>query len=236
MKKVLLFAALAVFLFGISCASNPTVPNDTRDVDDYFNSFDLSGSVVGVITYTDYDGNVLAAGKIGRADDNSFYMIETRGAAEDVDFTALNLLICYVTYNNPQGTIPSGPNAGLPYYYIGQTVDYDINILSLFWEQIGSTDPPWGYSGPAELTATMHYAAFDSDGKVIAGGLMLGAPTFEWEGIISPGYQKLNDTYYIPSGTSPGLNVTKCKITAPVFFGLIDVIFYDGVAGIWDPQ
>jgi hypothetical protein len=241
MKKLLVITALIALFLGIGCSSNPTVPNEgAKDLNTFFNSFDLSNPAVGQFTYTDYDGNVLATGTLGRSDDDSFYVIENRGVQADwfvdPDFTPLGLLICYVTYNNPAGTIPSGPNAGLPYYYIHQTVDYDINILSLFNQQIGVLNPPFGYSGPAELDATMHYAAFDSDGKVIAGGIMPGVPLYEWSGIISPGYQVLNDTYYIPTGTSPGLNVTKCRVTAPVFFGLIEVIFYDGVAGIWDPQ
>ena len=237
MKKVLLLMVVTGLLFGIGCSSNPTVPQDSpKDLNTFFNSFDLSNPAVGEFTYSDFDGNVLSAGTLGRADDNSFYIIDSRSrhAALDVDLTPLGLIICFVTYNNPAGTIPSGPNAGLPYYYLHQTVDYDIHVLSLN-EQIGVPDPPFGYSGPAELTATMHYASFDVDGKVVAGALMPGNPTFNWNGVISPGYQKMNDTYYIPTGTLPGLDVTKCKITAPVLFGLIDVIFYDGVAGIWDP-
>ena len=236
LKKVLVFAAIAVLLFSVSCGSNPTTPDKgNQSMESYLNSFDLNGPVVGEFTYTDFDGNVLAAGKLGRNDDGSAYLIESRGADCDLDVTCLNFIICLVTYNNPAGTIPTGPNAGLPYYYVGQTVDYNINVLSLFWNQIGVPNPPFGYTGPAELQAEMHYAAFDGFGKVIAGGLMPGAPIYNWSGVISPGYQMMNDTYYIPGGTIAGLDVTTVRITAPVFFGCIDIIFFDGVAGIWDP-
>ena len=238
LRKVLALAAVAVFLIGVSCSSNPTTPDKgaQESINDYFNSFDLSNPAVADFTYSDLDGNVLAAGTFGRNDDGSLYMLESRGAQLDLDVTSLGLVIIFVTYNNPAGTIPTGPNAGLPYYYIGQTVDYDINILNLLWSQIGAPNPPFGYSGPAQLTAEMHYASFDANGKVIAGAIMPGEPVYDWSGVISPGYQVLNDDYPIVAGTIPGLNVTTARLTAPIFFGLIDVIFYDGVAGIWDPQ
>ena len=202
---------------------------------EYFNSFDLSSPVIAEVTYSDLEGNVLATGTLGRTDSGDLYVIESRGTQVDLDVTPLAFINVFITYNNPAGTIPSGPNAGLPYYYVGQTVDYNINILSVLWSQIGDPSDPFGYSGPAALQAEMHYAAFDANGKVVAGALMPGAPIYNWTGVISPGYQMLNDTYYIPGGTTAGLNVTTARVTAPIFLGLIDVIFFDGVAGVWDP-
>ena len=234
LKKVLALAAVAVFMIGVGCSNgtNPTAPSNTgQTLEGYFNSFDLSSDVVGEYTYKSFDGTVLGYGTMGRADDGSVYTIEDRGVQVDLDMTPLELLNIFITYSNPAGTIQSGPNAGLPYYYVGQTVEYDINILSTFNEQIGGST----YAGPAVLTAEMHYASFDTNGYIVPGALMPGDPIFTWTGVISPGYQKISDTYYIPSGTLAGLDVTTARVTAPVLLGLIDVIFFDGVAGIWDP-
>lgn len=238
LRKVLAFAAVAVFLIGVGCSNGtgPVTPDKTvQTPEEYFNSFDLSNPVVAEFTYTDYDGNLIATGLLGRNDDG-LYLIESRGAQVDVDLTPLGAVLILVTYNNPAGTIPTGPNAGLPYYYIGQTIDYDINILSMFWHNIGDPNSgPFGYSGPAELTCEMRYAAFSGDGQIIPGALLPGSPIFYWTGIINPGYQVINDTYYIPPGTTPGLDVTTARLTAPIFFGIIDIIFFDGIAGIFDP-
>jgi len=237
LRKVLALLAASILLFGIGCSSgtNPITPDkDTNTLEEYFNSFDLSSLAVAEFTYTDLEGNVLASGELGRNDDGSLYIIESRGAQIDIDATALGLVSAMVTYNNPQGTIGgSGPNAGLPYYYIGQTIDYDINIISFFNQNIGG---PGGFgSGLAEVTAEMHYASWDINGNIVVGGLLPGDPVFTWNGIIVPGYQVINDLFTIVPGTQPGLDVTTVKVSAPVFFGIFDVIFFDGVAGIWDP-
>jgi hypothetical protein len=234
LKKVLALVAAMMLLvaFGCSSTTSPVVPDKDgmNTPEEYFNQFDLSNPVVGEFTYSDLEGNVLSYGQLGRNDDNSFYIIDQRGAQIDFDVTPLGLVLAFVTYNNPAGTIPTGPNAGLPYYYLGQTVDYDINLVSLFYQAIGSD------AYPAEVKAEMHFASWDTNGEIVVGGLMVGDPTYTWYGIITPGYNVLNDTYYIAPGNTPGLNVTTVKISAPVFFGMIDVIFFDGVAGIWDPQ
>jgi hypothetical protein len=239
LRKVLALSAVVIFVLGIGCSNGqgPTTPTkgSQADIEAYFNSFDLSNPVVGEFTITGFDGNVISTGKLARQD-GQIVIVDERGAQVDVDLTPLNLMICFVTYNNPAGTISTGPNAGLPYYYINQTVDYDIGILSLLNQQIGQLNPPFGYTGPAELTAEMHYAAFGVNNEIIAGPIMPGAPTFNWSGIISPGYQSLNDLYFIPNGTLPGLDVTTVRVQAPIFFGMLDLIFYDGVAGVWDPQ
>jgi len=235
LRKVLALAAVAVFLIGVGCSngSNPVAPDKSnQSLEQFFNSFDLSSPIVGEYTYTDLQGNVLSHGTLGRNDDG-FYVIENRGAQVDINLTPLGLINCWVTYNNPAGTILTGPNAGLPYYYIGQTIDYDINILSLLWFNIGG---PGGLGSVAEVTAEMHYASWGQYGEIVPGGLLPGDPIFNWSGVISPGYQVLNDTYYIPPGTIPGLDVTTVRISAPVYFGLFDIVFFDGVAGIWDPQ
>jgi len=240
-RKVLLLAVIVALVIGAGCSSGtgPVIPGKDIQMspEEYFNSFDLSNPAVAEFVYTDYDGNVLAEGTLGR-DGDKLYVIEGRGAESNITLASLFLVNIWATYNNPAGTIPSGPNAGLPYYYIGQTMDYDINIMSLFWWVIGDPggSPFGGWSGPAELTVEQHYATFGPYGNVIPGPLMLGEPTFYWEGFIYPGYQALNDTYYIPSGTSPGLNVTTVRLQAPVFFGTIDIIFFDNIGGIWDPQ
>ncbi len=235
-RKIILLAAAVAILIGAGCSSDPVTPDkDTQvGIENYFNSFDLSNPVVAEYTYTDLEGNVLASSKLGRNDDGTLYVIESRGAQIDIDITALGLVTAMVTYNNPQGTIGgTGPNAGLPYYYIGQTIDYDINILSFFNQNIGGTG---GFgSGLAEVVAEMHYASWDINGNIVVGGLLPGDPVFTWNGVIVPGYQVINDLFTIVPGTLPGLDVTTVKISAPVFFGIFDVIFFDGVAGIWDP-
>ncbi len=241
LKKILALAAAMVFLIGVGCSSGngPVFPGkDTQSSpEEFFNSFDLSNPVIAEYTYTDFEGNLIASGSIGRADDGSLYIVDARGAQVDVDVTALKLLNILVTYNNPAGTIQTGPNAGLPYYYIGQTVDYDINILSSFWTAIGAPNGnPFGFSGPAELTAEMRYASINGNGQVVPGGLLPGDAIFTWYGVINPGYQKLNDTFKIMPGTIPGLDVTTVRVTAPVFFGIFDIVFFDGIAGIWDPK
>ena len=216
--------------------TGPVTPDKgAQTPEEYFNSFDLSNPVVAEFTYTDYDGNLIASGQFGRNEDG-LYLIQSRGAQDDIDVTALGALIILVTYNNPAGTIPTGPNAGLPYYYIGQTIDYDINILSLFWHSIGDPAGGFGYSGPAELTAEMRYAAFGSEGQIISGDLLPGDPIFYWTGIVNPGYQKINDLFTIVPGTIPGLDVTTARLTAPIFFGIFDIVFFDGIAGIFDPS
>jgi hypothetical protein len=238
-KKLVALAAVAMLMIGMGCAnsSSPIIPekNSQTSPEQFFNQFDLSNPVVAAYTYKDDQGNVLASGKLGR-NDNGLYVIESRGAQFDLDLTPLHLLDVVVTYNNPAGTIMTGPNAGLPYYYIGQTVDYNIDILSMMNGNIGGYNPPFGYAGPAQLTAMMCYADFGVGGEIIVGGPLPGAPEYDWEGIISPGYQTLNDTFAIVPGTLPGLDVTTCEIEAPIMFGLIDIIFFDGIAGIWDPQ
>jgi len=230
-RKVLILSVMAV-LFAAGCSSTPVTP-DKQAMNEYFNSFDLSNPVVGEYTYTDLAGNVIASGTLGR-NDGGLFVIESRGAQTDIDVTPLGLVNIFITYNNPAGTIPSGPNAGLPYYYLGQTVDYDINIVSFFWQSIGGFG---GYgAGPAELTAEMHEAYIDANGQILPGPLMIGSPTFYWTGIVTTGYMMLNDTYTIVPGNTPGLNVTTARLSAPILFGLFDVVFFDGTAGIWDPQ
>lgn len=246
LRKLLAFAAIAVFVLGVGCSggSSPTMPDKgSQTIEDYFNSLDpITSEAVAEATYTDLDGNVICSALIGRDDNGDLYVMETRSAqdCEDcvVDWTCMCLMHVWVIYKNPAGTIMTGPYAGLPYYYIGQTVDYDVCILSLYWGNIGGWDPPFGWAGPANFWAEMHYASIDAMGRVIAGGLMPGAPTWHWTGIITPGYQCFADPdgYYIPGGTIPGLNVTTVKVMAPVLMGNVCILFFDCVAGIWDPQ
>ena len=237
-RKLLALAAIAVLAIGMGCSGGhgPTIPEKgSQTPEEYFNQFDLSSPVVGSFTYKDLGGNVLATGLLGRNDDG-LYIIEDRGTQTDVDLTVLGLIDVFVTYLNPAGTIPTGPKAGLPYYYIGQTVNYQINLLSHTNQNIGGSNPPFGYFGPAKLQAEMRYGYYDGNGKIQAGDLLPGDPIFQWSGIISPGYSFLTDSFTIVNGTLPGLDVTTVKIEAPVFFGIVDIVFFDGIAGIWDPQ
>ncbi|HEX9746190.1 MAG TPA: hypothetical protein VGB30_12260 [bacterium] len=238
-RKVLALAAATVLLFGMACSGNPTpvTPDKTNqgDIDTFFNQFDLSSPVVGEVTYKDLDGNVLSYWKIGR-DGNDLYIMESRGADIDIDVTSLEMIDCWITYNNPRGTIGTGPNAGYPYYYIGDTVNYDICLFSKIQDPIGVEIPPWT-GGPATVTAEMHYAAFGPFNNVVVGPLMPGAPVFIWHGAIYFGWNPcLNDDYYIPAGTTPGLDLTTVRIEAPAGLGVFDYIFHDGICGIWDPQ
>jgi hypothetical protein len=233
-------AVVALLLIGIGCSggSTPVLPDKSnQSIESYFNSFDLSGNAVAKYSYTDTNGNVLATGTLGR-DKDGLYTVESRGAQIDIPLSVLHLVNCWVVYNNPAGTIMTGPNAGLPYYYLGQTVEYDCNVLSMIDEPIGGYNPPFGYFGDASLTAEMRYADFDDDGDIICGDPLPGAYSYEWSGIINPGYMlpALHDSFYIEPGTNPGLDVTCVEIEAPIFFGIFDIIFFDGIAGIWDPK
>lgn len=242
MKYFFALAAIALLFIGIGCsgAPTPTLPDKGNQVSmqDFFNSFEITSPVVGEFTYKDYSGNVLATGTLGRNDDGSVYIIEARGAQCDIDISCLSVLHCWIVYEDPRGTIPSGPNAGLPYYYLGDTFTYDINLLSLLTKPIGGWCPPFGWYGPAELTAEMHEAYVDGNGVIKAGPPMKGDYSYEWTGIINPGYMipPLTDTYYICPGNVPGMNVTTVEVEAPIFFGCIDIIFLDCICGVWDPQ
>lgn len=197
---------------------------------DFFNSFDINGDVVAKFTYTDLDGNLMATGTLGRNDDG-LYIIESRGAQIDIDLIPLGLVDCMVTYDDPAGTIPSGPNAGLPFYYLGQTMHYTINIFNYLYTSIGGG----GYGSHADVTAIQCEADWDDDGNIVVGDPLPGESTFDWEGVLSVGATALHDGYYIDPGCPPGLDVTTVRISAPVFFGIYDIIFFDGIAGNWDP-
>ena len=83
----------------------------------------------------------------------------------------------------------------------------------------------------------MHYAHIDSTGVVVPDDVMPGNYAFDWDGEISYGYQKLNTTYAISDpNTEPGLDVTTVSVQATAFFGTMDIVFFDGIAGIWDPK
>jgi hypothetical protein len=232
LRKVLAFAVAAVLVIGLGCSSgsNPTVPakSNQQSMQDFFNSFPLNSEVVAKFTYTDLDGNLLATGTLGRNDDG-LYIIESRGAQQDIDLTPLGLVDALVTYDNPAGTIPSGPNAGLPFYYIGNTMNYSIHLFNYLWRQIG------GYGYNAIVEAVQCSASWDGDGNIVIGDPLPGESTYVWTGILPVGYTLLQDSYYIPPGAPPGLDVTTVKVHAPVLFGMYDIIFFDGIAGVWDP-
>lgn len=234
MRNMIVLTAMIVLVLGLGCAngSTPVTPDKgiQGSMEEYFNSFEITSPAVAEYTYSDLEGNVLSTGLIGKNTDGSLYIMENRGADCKINLTPLCMIMCIVTYNNPAGTIETGPNSGLPFYYIGQTMDYNIYILSKLWKKIG--DGPWG---PAHVRAEQRYAGVNAWGMVYAKGPMPGQYAFDWYGVIAPGYTILNDTYYIPSGTEPGLNVTTVRIKSKIFCGLLDIIWFDCIAGVWDP-
>ena len=70
MKKFFALLATAALLVGVSCSSatGPVVPDKVSQasLEEFFNSFDLSNPAIAEYTITDYDGNVLGSGVIGR--------------------------------------------------------------------------------------------------------------------------------------------------------------------------
>jgi hypothetical protein len=65
---------------------------------------------------------------------------------------------------------------------------------------------------------------------------MPGSPVYNWTGILYEGLNVLNDTYTIPGGTTPGLNVTTVRLDWDACDGEITLLYFDDVAGVWDPQ
>ena len=142
LRRLLVLAAVAMLAIGVGCSngSGPTAPGKTNwtSMVDYLNPLPPVGDACAKFTYTAKDGQVFASGLLGRNKDGSLYIIQSRGA--QLDISSLGWISCYVTFNNPSGTIPTGPYSGLPFYYIGQTVNYDINMLSLL--KIDQGTPP----------------------------------------------------------------------------------------------
>jgi len=232
MIRNLLALAVVVFMvigLGCSSASNPTAPGKDLTVDQYFNQFDLSSPVVGQYMLADKDGNVISSGLLGK-DDNGFYVIDDRNSQVNVHMEGLGIVDIKITYNNPAGTIPDGPNAGLPYYYLGQTIDYDINVTVNDDQAIGDDDCG------ADLTVEMRYATWDTNGKPVPGDLLPGSPSYYYNGVFYPGLNVLNDTYYIPGGTIPGLDVTTAKLIWDLCDCELTIWYFNDVAGVWDPQ
>jgi hypothetical protein len=231
-KNVLFLSAIVIMGLALGCSSStPTVPDKISNVtpEEYFNQLDLSSRLVARYTLKDNNGDVIQSGKLGRNDNGELYVLENRGAQYDIDFSGAGIVDVGVRYNNPSGTIESGENIGLPYYYLGEDVDYNIDIAAL--RQIGN-----GAYNTANITAEMHYATFDADGDIIEGALLPGSPTWTWNGIIPKGFSTYNDTFEIDPGTETGLDITTVEVDAVIFFGLLEIIYYDGIAGVWDPQ
>jgi len=230
-RNILALAVVVLMVIGLGCssASNPTTPGKDLTVDQYFNQFDLSSPVVGQFMLADKEGNVMSSGMLGRNDDG-LYVIDGRNADFIINMIPLELIDIDITYNNPAGTIPSGPNAGLPYYYLGQTIDYDILVTNKDTEPIGYDDCG------ADLTVEMRYATWDTNGKPVPGALLPGSPIFTYNGVFYVGPNELNDTYYIPGNTTPGLDVTTAKLVWDMCDCDLTMWFFDDVAGVWDPQ
>jgi len=216
-----------VLMLGVGCSSGtiPTLPtNEIGNQQLGVAAYDFTNMPVGEVKLTDFSGNVLAWGLLGRNEDGSLYVIKSRGAQIDMTPAVLGSVDCKVSYQNPVGTAGNG----LPYFYKGTTMYYDLNITSVFPIEIGSG------SSPAKVQAE-HRRAYLYPDKIIIGELMKGEAVFIWEGSIPPGYKKLTDDYYIDPTNISGNFVTTCKITAPVMFGLLEVVFFEAACGVFDP-
>jgi hypothetical protein len=229
-RNFMALAVLVLMIVGLGCsASNPTTPGRDMTVDQYFNQFDLSSPVAGQFMLSDNDGNVISTGLLGK-NENGFYILNDRSSQVDVHLEPLGIVDISITYNNPAGTIPDGPNAGLPYYYVGQTIDYDINVDNMDIEPIGFDDCG------ADLTVEMRYASWDGDGNCVPGDLLPGDPVYTYNGVFDVGLTVLNDTYYIPGGTTPGLDCTTAKLIWDMCDCALVVWYFDDCAGVWDPK
>lgn len=220
MKKfILLLVVIGAFVMGLACSggSDPVTP--VGDTAEYI----IPEGVVAQYTYTNDEGVVTASGTLGRNDEGDLYIIESRGAQIDIDLTPLGLVNASVQYNNPAGTY-----GGWPYFLKGTTMEYTINLVNYLPFDIG------GWAGPANVHTEMRRAWFYGGGVVI-GGLMYGEPVFDWYGIIPSGLSQIHDDFYITLNQPSGNFVTTVKVSAPVFFGIFDIIFFDGIGGMFDP-
>jgi hypothetical protein len=231
MKKLIILLAAVALLIGLGCSgSNPVVPE--KDMNSFFNQFNISGPVVGEYNITNSVGEVIASGLLGH-DEHGLTFMQDRSSQATVDIRVVGDCDVEVTYNNPQGTMPpGGPNAGLPYYYLGDTINYDVNVTN-FGDPIGFTDMP------AKMEVEMRYASWDVNGECVPGNLLPGDSIFNWSGIVANGVNVYNDTFKIVPGTTPGLDCTTVYLHWPIqYLPYIDLnmIFWDDCAGIWDPQ
>jgi len=225
MKKLILFALIFALMVGIGCSSTqgPTVPDKDIDIA-ALGQIDLNNIPVCEYIMKDHDGAVIGYGKLGRAEDGSLYVIESRGAQMELDLTVLGLVNCGVSYNNPRGTAGNG----LPYFWKGDTMEYDINIQSFFWTDIGTN---WAKANiHTEMRRAYIYGSY-----IVLGELMLGDSTYDWHGIVPPGISMVEDSFYILPTQPSGNFATTVKLTSPIFFGLIEVIWFDGICGVFDP-
>ena len=227
MRNLILVSALAFVMLALGCAggSTPTMPKDTEtSPEPSLGVIDLTNVTVAEYFLKDFDGKIIGYGKLARAEDGTVYQVDSRGADITIDLTALGLINCGVTYNNPAGTAGNG----LPYFYKGTTMYYDINIQSFFQDNLGTT---WS---PATVYTEMR-RAYIYGNNIVLGELMLGEPTFTWNGIIPSGLSMVEDEFYILPYQPSGNFATTVRVSSPVFFGLIEVIWFDGICGVFDP-
>lgn len=230
-RRLLAMGAIAVLVVGLGCSSGsgPILPDkgSSTTPEESLGSIDLTGVAIAEFTFSDLQGTVVTSGLLGRYEDGRLYVMEERGTQSDVDLAPLKLVNVFVTYKNPVGTAGNG----LPYYYRGNTMLYEVTIMSLDSSDIGTPQ------NPARMTAEMHRAYVNTwTGQVIVGPLMLGDATFVWEGVVPSGYTDIMDTYYIDPANPSGNFVTTVRLELPLPYGTLDVLFYDAIAGVFDPK
>ena len=230
-RRLVVLAAAALFLIGLGCSggSGPIAPDKESSVspEESLGAIDLSGMTIGEFSFTDLEGRVLTSGLLGRDEDGGLYVIDSRGAQTGIDFTVLKLVNAYVTYKNPAGTAGNG----LPYYYRGNTMIYEVSVMSYGFADIGSP------GNLARVVTEMHRAYVNTVTKeIVIGPLMYGDSVYTWEGVIPPGVTKIRDDYYIHPSNPSGNFVTTVEVSLPLLYGTVEILFFDGVAGVFDPQ
>ena len=212
-----LISALVIggMLLVLGCG-NPATPDNNSDLEAFFAGVNptLTG-VVGDYTFTGKDGTIETGQLI--ADENGVItIVPDRGASvlTNAWFTVS------VDYLNPRGYT----GTGLPYYYIGDTFTYKMNITYHRGLPLGIW--PILY---AKLTAEQRYYP--------GGGLLPGGSVEIWDPfLIDPwGYAEVYDDFTIVWGTIPGNDATHVKIDLEFLFGWFEFNLAYGIAGLWDP-
>ena len=215
--RILSAVALFVVLFALGC-SNPTTPNANNDIESFFAGVSPTPTgVVGDYTFT-YDDGSIETGSIIRSEDGQILMQSDRGASVYSNFW-FDILVEY----DPDD-VRGYTGMGLPYYYLGDTFTYYVNIdykrdlpLNVF---------PLLYS---VLTAEQRYWP--------SLGLLPGDSVEVWDPfLIAPqGDLTVEDDFTIVWGTIPGNDVTWVSIDLQFLFGLFQFNMAAGGAGFWDP-
>lgn len=206
----MLIGILAAF----GCSGNPTSP--ANDVDQFFGDQGpvLTG-LVGDYTFKGNDGSI-ETGKLYSDGSGRITLIPDRGASVysnewfDID----------VEYLNPRGFT----GMGLPYYYIGDTMQYKIKVTYKKGFNLDQYPLLW-----TALTAVQRYYPSMVE--------LPGDSTELWDPLGLPpyAYVELTDSYYIPPGTVPGNDCTTVNIQFMCMIGECNFSLAYGVCGLWDP-